>query len=344
VNVRASIDRVNVRASIDRAIESVYPAKVVPATPWAARWAGDDYGLTADPSWRAVPWGRHVRSTEVGGRRVSYVDLGGGDRPPVVFVHGLGGNWQNWLENLPLIAQERRAIAVDLPGFGGSEMPHEDVSISNYGRFVEAFCDGLDLGPVVIVGNSMGGFIGAEVAIAFPARVERLVLAAAAGISVTNLRRRPTMTLAQVTTALGVGRLAARHRHALVARRNLRHLALSSVVRHPTRIAPDLACELLAGAGAPGYVPALDALLTYDFRDRLPEIGCPTLLIWGGEDMVVPVRDADEYERLIPDSRKVILQDTGHTPMVERPTTFNARLSEFMSEMGEAGSRRSAVA
>ena len=332
------------RGTLDKAIDSVYPAKVVPAPPWAARWAGDDYGLTAQPDWRRIDWSRHLREARVGGRRVSYVELGAGEQPPVVFVHGLGGNWQNWLENLPRVAQERRVFAMDLPGFGRSDPPDEDISISNYGRFVEAFCDGLDLGPVVVVGNSMGGFIGAELAIAFPARVERLVLAAAAGISVTNLRRRPTLTLAQVTALVGLGRMAAHHRRRLVSRRNLRHLALSSVVRHPTRIAPDLACELLAGAGRAAYVPALDALMTYDFRDRLPEIGCPTLIVWGGEDMLVPVRDADEFERLIPDARKVIMEDTGHTPMLERPETFNRRLVAFMSEMGEASSWRSAVA
>ena len=342
--MRAAIDPATVRASIDRAIDSVYPSKVVPAFPWAGRWAGDDYGLTAQPDWRTIDWRNHVCETYVAGRSAHYVDLGEGDRPPVVFVHGLGGNWQNWLENLPRVAQTRRAIAVDLPGFGCSDIPYEDLSISNYGRWIEAFCEGLGLGPVVVVGNSMGGFIGAEVAIAFPERVERLVLAAAAGISVTNLRRRPTLTLAQVTTVLRVGGFAARHRRLLVSRRNLRHLALSSVVRHPTRISPDLACELLAGAGRTGYVPALDALMTYDFRDRLPEIGCPTLIVWGGEDMLVPVRDADEFERLIPDARKVILEDTGHAPMLERPETFNRWLVSFVSEMGEASARSSAVA
>jgi pimeloyl-ACP methyl ester carboxylesterase len=329
---------------VNKAIESVYPAKVVPAPPWAARRADDDYGVTAHPAWRTIDWSRHLRRTKVGGRDVNYVDLGAGDRAPVVFVHGLGGNWQNWLENLAYVAQSRRVLAVDLPGFGGSEMPDVEISISNYGRFLESFSDQLGLGPVVVVGNSMGGFIGAEVAISFPARVERLVLAAAAGISVTNLRRRPTVTAGRITTVLGLGALTAKHRRLLVSRPNLRYLALSSVVRHPTRIAPELLCELLAGAGAAGYLPALEALMSYDFRDRLPEIGCPTLLVWGGEDMLVPVRDADEFERLIPDARKVIMEDTGHAPMLERATTFNRRLDEFLTEKGEASAKQSAVA
>src|SRR5204863_87348 len=126
---------------------------------------------------------------DLDGRRVQYVDMGSGDGRPVVFVHGIAGNWQNWLENLPRFAQERRVVALDLPGFGGSEDPAADVSIPGLGRAVEALCDQLELGEVALVGNSMGGFIAAETAIQFPERVERLVLVSAAGITIASLNR-----------------------------------------------------------------------------------------------------------------------------------------------------------
>ena len=328
--------------ALSRVIEGIYPSRTLPAMPWAARFAGDDYGLPAIPRWRELDWSQHVRRTWIAGRAVNYVDLGGGSRPPAVFVHGLGGNWQNWLENLPRVARERRAVALDLPGFGGSEMPAEPISIAGYARLVDALCDQLDLGPVAVVGSSMGGFIGAELAISFPERVDRLVLAAAAGISSTNLRRRPTVTAARVSRPLGMFG-AARSRE-LVARPRLRYLALSSVVRHPARVDPALLYEMLRGAGKPGYVQALDAVMSYDFRDRLPEIGCPVLVIWGAQDMIVPVKDADEFERLIPDARKTVLVDTGHAPMLERPRTFNEALLEFLNERGEAASGRSRAA
>ena len=81
---------------------------------------------------------------------------------------------------------------------------------------------------------------------------------------------------------------------------------------------------------------ALDALLEYDFRDRLPDIACPTLIVWGKEDMLVPVEDADEFERLIPNARKILMDDTGHVPMLERPVKFNDCLIEFLAERREA--------
>jgi pimeloyl-ACP methyl ester carboxylesterase len=317
------------RAARDR-LDSVWPSSAYPATPGAAEQADSDYGRPATPGWRERDWREHLRRVDVDGQQVNYVDLGVGDGPPVVFIHGLGGNWQNWLENLPTSAQRRRVLALDLPGFGMSPVPADGISISSYGRLVDAWLDRLGVGPVAVVGNSMGGFVGAELAIQFPGRVERLVLAAAAGISITNLRRRPMMTFARVTAALGA--LTASRSRDIIVRNRLRHVVLSTIVRHPSRLAPDLLCEIMRGSGKSGYVDALEALVSYDFRDSLGDIRCPTLIVWGREDMLVPVRDAAEFERLIPSSRQIVMEDTGHVPMLERPDAFNRCLLGFLDE------------
>ena len=73
------------------------------------------------------------------GARVNYVEMGEGS--PVVFIHGLSGCWQNWLENIPFFARSHRVIAMDLPGFGSSDLPNEEISIPGYGRFVDAFLE-----------------------------------------------------------------------------------------------------------------------------------------------------------------------------------------------------------
>lgn len=314
-----------------------------PAAPWAARRAGDDYGVSAEPNWREVDWQRHLHQLQIGGRSVNFVDIGEGPGAPVVFVHGLGGCWQNWLENVPRATQERRTVALDLPGFGFSDMPAEQISISGFGRCVEELCDRLDLGPVALVGNSMGGFVSAEVAINFPERVDRLVLASAAGISSTNVYRRPALTAGRIAAVLTIN-TAARHRQ-VAARRYARHIALALVARHPSRLRPDLVYEgMMRGAGGAGFMGAMEACLDYDFRDRLPQIGCPTLVIWGEDDTILPVKDAEEFERLIPDARKLVMRDTGHVPMLERPETFNGALLEFLAERGEAEEREDAAA
>src|SRR5215475_8601061 len=93
------------------------------------------YGPSGRSPWLDVDWSSHQRWIVVGGRRVDVIELGSG--PPIVFIHGLSGSWQNWLEQLPVFARDHRVVALDLPGFGESEMPREKITISGYGRFVE---------------------------------------------------------------------------------------------------------------------------------------------------------------------------------------------------------------
>ena len=309
---------------------ALLPSKAIPATPWAARHAGDDYGARGVPDWREIDWREHLRQIEIAGRRVNYVDIGAGDGPPVVFVHGLSGNWQNWLENLPRFAQERRTVALDLPGFGESEPPAEKISISGYGRAVDELCERLDLGEVAVIGNSMGGFIAAEMAIQFPERVERLGLVSAVGITSVVANRTPVMMWGRI--AMMAGSRSAAERRMAILRPRLRHLAFSTLVRHPSRIPTDLLFEISQGAGRSAFKPALESFLDYDVRDRMPDIRCPTLVVWGEKDMLVPVADAHEYERLIPGARAVVFDDTGHIPMAERPNTFNDCVLEFLDE------------
>jgi pimeloyl-ACP methyl ester carboxylesterase len=307
-----------------------------PASLRAARNAGDDYGKPAEPNWRDVDWRPHVDDIEIDGRRVRYADYGEArdDQRPVVLIHGLAACWQNWLETIPRLAAEgRRVIALDLPGFGESEMPREDISISGFGRTVESLIDRLDLGQVVVVGHSMGGFTAAEFAIQYPQRVERLVLEAAAGISSNDLQREPLLAGARVIA--GVMSRAAAQSRLFATRPRLRHVALAAVVRHPTRIPADIAWELISHSGREGFLPALQAIVSYDFRDRLPQISAPTLVITGSDDMIVAAKDADEYVRVIPDARKIVFDDTGHSPMIERPQTFNDCVVKFLSREAE---------
>jgi pimeloyl-ACP methyl ester carboxylesterase len=316
----------------------LFPIPVPPAGIWQARNVDHGYGQGAEPDWRDVDWLAHTHRIEIDGREVNYADLGSGDATPVVFVHGLGGQWQNWLENIPRAAAERRTIAVDLPGFGLSQLPRERITIPGYGRFVRTLLDALGIERTHLVGNSMGGFVSSEVAIQFPDLVERLTLVSAAGISTSGISRAPVLTLARAATAVTAFTTA---RHRKIASRPLtRYAALLLVARYPSLLKPDLAWEgLIKGTGKPGFDDALRASLAYDYRERLPEIRQPTLIVWGEQDSILPVEDAHEYERLIEDSRKVVMENTGHIPMLERPAAFNDTLMEFLAETGRAEAR-----
>src|SRR3954447_19910306 len=218
-------------------------------------------------------------------------------------------------------------------------MPSEDISISGYGRVVNSLCDQLDVGEAVLVGNSMGGFISAEVAIQFPARAARIVLVSAAGVTTSDLASGPILAGARVVAAVATRTASAAATESIVRRRHLKHAVYHTFIRHPTRLRSELLYEITRGSGRDGFMDALRAIIDYDFRDRLSEISCPTLIVWGTDDMLVPDSDADEFERLIDGSRKVVFEDTGHMAMIERPQTFNDCLVEFLAE--EPPGRRS---
>jgi len=293
------------------------------------------YGPVGRSAWLDVDWSHLQHWVTVGGRPVNVCEVGPADGEPIVWIHGLSGSWQNWLENLSVLADAGfRCIALDLPGFGQSPMPRESITISGYGVLVDELLEQLEISSACLVGNSMGGFIAAEVAIRFPKRAARLVLVSAAGLSVEDMRHDHGMALLHrldfLLTAY-TGWWASKSD--LVARRErMRSVVFAIVTAHPGKLPAPLVAESLRGSGKKGFMPAVEALTTYPIRERLPEIGCPTLIVWGTKDHLVPVKDAHEFEKLIPDSRKVIYPDTGHLPMMERPTAFNALVQAFIAE------------
>src|SRR3954451_1006596 len=104
----------------------------IAARPSAHDAALHAYGARGRSPWLGVDWREHQRWIEVAGPTVNVVELGEGAL--IVFIHGLAGSWQNWLEQLPVFARSHRAIAFDLPGFGQSPMPREKIAIAGYGR------------------------------------------------------------------------------------------------------------------------------------------------------------------------------------------------------------------
>ncbi len=306
--------------------------------PPASAAGSDDpgpYGPQGRSAWLDVDWSRHQRWVTAAGGAVNVCEIGPADGPPIVWVHGLAGSWENWLENLPVLAKEgHRCVALDLPGFGHSPLPREPISISGYASILDEVMQALGLTAAVVVGNSMGGFIAAELAIRVPARVERLVLVSAAGLTVEhqgNPRAQWVLEHSDFALSAYAGWFASKSD--LVARRaRLRRATFAIVAAHPELLPGPLVAESLRGSGKPGFVPALAALTSYPIRARLPEIGCPTLIVWGARDHLVPVRDADDFARLIPDARKVVYADTGHVAMLERPAAFNALLRAFVDE------------
>jgi pimeloyl-ACP methyl ester carboxylesterase len=298
-----------------------------PASLRSAPSAGWDYGASDRPDWRDVHWPAYLRAMTVDARRVHFAAIGSGHGAPILLIHGLGGRWQNWLENIPRLSKHRRVVAVDLPGFGHSQPPLAPISIDGYARALDRVCDLLELDAAVIVGSSLGGSVAVELALRHPARVERLVLVSAACLGPAQVSPQS----AQLAIA-AVGRLATalpQGVNSTLRRPRARHLGFAAVLRHPTRVATDMLYELTGGVRPPGTPGALAALSAHVIREELGTIAVPTLVIHGRNDMLVPCSDGEQLAALVPEAELVIFEDTGHMPMVERPVPFNDEVLRF---------------
>jgi pimeloyl-ACP methyl ester carboxylesterase len=291
----------------------------------------DPYG-DPDPEWLRIDWREHLRTVEVEGTPINYVEMGPTETeegPPIVFVHGLGGCWPNWLENIPHFACHHRVLALDLPGFGHSPLPSWDISIESFGRVLLGFCHAVGAEGGVVVGNSMGGFIAAEAVIRDAEAFERLVLVSAAGISHSQMLSGPAATAARM--AMVVTPFLLRMREQTLRRPGLRLRTFGSIFHNPLKLRTELLAEFANGAGTEGFAPAMRGLVGYDFLDALEDVERPALIVWGRNDRVVPPADSAGYGDRLRNSRTLIYDRTGHVPMAERPVRFNRDLQGFIA-------------
>ena len=271
--------------------------------------------------WRRA--GVEPRYENLAGLRVRYVRRGRG--PAIVLLHGLASSVYTWADVIADLAKDHDVVALDLPGFGGSDIP-DDLSSSVYPVTVLGLMDRLGISRATLVGNSLGGMVAVVLAARHPERVRRLVLIDSAGYNLEPSRRPLLLRLvgsAPVAAALD----------ALPVRRWLVATALRQVFYDPARVTPERVEEYLAPLARPGVTDAVRSLMAQQSRFGLPaladEVRVPTLIIWGRGDRWIPLTDADRFVAAIPGARKVVLEDCGHVPQEERPAEVVHLLEEF---------------
>ncbi len=300
----------------------------------------DEWAAAIDESWDSFDWEPHEKSASVDGRKINYVELGDPTKPVLLFIHGIMGTWRNWIFNLLPFCDRYRVIALDLPGFGDSEMPADKLTMENYAKAVKGFCDNLGIQQVTLIGNSMGGLIGALVAKSTPELLHKLVLVDAAGFSTANrYLRRITRYRRFLNAFFAFGYLI---RKVIAANKYLAAAFTKIVLWRPMNISSELILVLLSGIGKPGFVDAARSI-AFTRIDRAPgEITTETMIIWGRNDSLIPKRDAFRYAKMLPDARLELMEDTGHIPMFETPDDFNALIEDFAA--GEIAATASSAA
>jgi pimeloyl-ACP methyl ester carboxylesterase len=281
---------------------------------------------TTPDSWLEAA-GLEARRAELGGVRVRYVRHGRPGSPAVVLLHGFGSSIYTWKEVIPGLGREHDVVALDLPGFGGSEQP-SGLSFELYPRVVLGLMDRLALDRAALVGSSMGGAVAALVAADHPERVARLALLDAAGF---NFRGGDVPAIIRVIAGPASPLLAA-----LPGKRLAVEIALRQVFHDDAKITPERVSAYLAPALRPGSAAALRSLgASWTRRPDaviavLPRIRAPALVVWGREDRWVPVEHASRFAAAIPEARTAIIEECGHLPQEERPEEVIALLLAFL--------------
>lgn len=255
----------------------------------------------------------------------------GGEGPPVILVHGLGGAASNWRALAPLLARRHRVVIPELPGHGGSSPLPAAPSLSAYADRVALLAEREGALPAAIVGHSLGGVVALRLAVRRPDDVDAVVLAAAAGIS--SGTRRADYSL-RILGALQPGKLIAPYRRRFARSRSLRTLAFGYVsVADPPALEPEQAEAFLAGPALhTDTVSAARALVLDDPRPDLDAVACPTLVLWGARDNQLPVGDAFDYARRLRAPLRVI-PDCGHLLVGERPDACHDAIESFLDRI-----------
>lgn len=258
------------------------------------------------------------------------------DAEPALYVHGLGGASTNWTDLMGLLADRLDGVAVDLPGFGRSAPPaNRDYRPAAHTDVVVELLEQLDLGPVHLFGNSLGGAVCVRLAALRPDLVRTLTLVSPA-LPVLRVRRTNAHLPALATPFVGQ-QLLSRLGKVPASRRVQATLALcyadpSSVPA--ARFAEALQeAERRAGLGYEGtaLIRSLQGLLA-GYLSRGPEspwrlaarITAPTLLVYGLQDKLVDPRSALRAVRTITDARLLTLPDSGHVAQMEHPEVVAA--------------------
>ncbi|WP_439598580.1 alpha/beta fold hydrolase [Falsiroseomonas sp.] len=261
---------------------------------------------------------------ELDGLRLHLRDTGPRTAPALILLHGFGSSVHTWDDWAPLLERDFRLIRLDLPGFGltGAD-PLGDYTDARALAVLAALMDRLGLARAHLLGSSMGGRIAWRFAAAHPDRVDRLVLMAPDGFASPGIGYDAPPRVPLLLRALP---------YTLPDR--LLRASLAPAYADPAALTPARFARTRDMLLAPGVRRAIVARAGQHVLERpeplLARITAPTLLLWGAEDRMVPVANAQEYLRALPDARLVVLPGLGHVPMEEAPAAAAAPLRAFL--------------
>ncbi len=260
------------------------------------------------------------KSVTVFGAKIRYLEAGDAAKPTVILLHGLGAQAESWQMNIAALAANYRVIAPDQIGFGKSDKPLLKYRVGTFVDFLDKFMAELKIEKASLVGNSMGGWVAAWMAIKYPNRVEKIVLVSAAGIIPANFDINQVYQLNNSTRD--------------EIRANLKLIFANPLLQNNEALVDQFFTQRVTANDGYTINSLIESIKRKEdfLNDRLGEIKKPTLIIWGKQDGLIPVADADTFNKGIINSQLVIFDNCGHVPQFEKAAEFNKAVLEFLSK------------
>jgi pimeloyl-ACP methyl ester carboxylesterase len=274
-----------------------------------------------------------LKETSIHGHRVAYRLAGSG--PPLVLIHGITSSSVMWELVGPQLARDHTVLAPDLLGHGQSAKPRGDYSMGAFASGIRDLVLSLELGPVTVVGHSLGGGVAMQFAYQFPERTERLALVSSGGLgrSVHGLLRAATLPGSEIvlpllagrrvldagrTVGRGLGRIGIQLGHDAV------EMARGHASLGDSESRSAFVQTLRASVDVTGQrVQALDRLY---LAEELP-----LLIVWGARDRIIPPGHGRRAHKLVPGSRFELFEAAGHFPHLDEPERFVATLTDWVA-------------
>jgi 3-oxoadipate enol-lactonase len=257
--------------------------------------------------------------------RFGYEAAGDPELQPLVFLHGIGGAARGWRGQLDYFADSYRAIAWDMPGYGGSA-PLAKVSIAALADALKDFLDAIDADRPVIVGHSIGGMIVQQLLTDDPLIADAVVLA-----QTSPAFGKPEGEWQKQFIDARLGPLDRGETMASLAPSLVQEL----VGEDPDAEGMVLARACMGAVPEATYRATMLALMGFDLRHQLKEISVPTLLLSGSKDKNAPAPMMAKMATYVPGAVYVELEGVGHLANLERPEEFNAVLWDFLMDSHE---------
>lgn len=289
----------------------------------ALTWAPDRPVDALKPRWAPAP----SRFIEISGMNVHVRSEGAG--PTIVLLHGTSASLHTWEGWTTALRANYRVVRVDLPGFGlTGPTPDGRYEIEVYTRFMAALLDKLAITECVLAGNSFGGRVAWETAVAYPDRVSKLVLVDAAGYPNPTAQMPLGFRLARVPV---LNRLLGSSLPRSIVEKSLRN-----VYGDPSKVTPelvDLYFDLAVRAGnREALVKRFEQAPSGAGEERIRSLSVPTLILWGSLDRLIPPEHGARFQKDIKGSELVTFEGLGHVPHEEDPAKTVAPVLAFLKQ------------